>query len=81
MHSSSFNDRSFGNDCRMMHFLVLASFRGQMRKDEGGRDEKSGMVFYGDSLDAAPRMRNAWMNRWAIRIFTKILQNYAFFAS
>ena len=48
MASSSFNDRSFGNDCRMMHFLVLASFRGQTRKDEGGRDEKSGMVFYGD---------------------------------
>ena len=49
MQSSSFNDRSFGNDCRMMHFLVLASFRGQTRKDEGGRDEKSGMVFYGVS--------------------------------
>ena len=47
MQSSSFNDRSFGNDCRMMHFLGLASFLGQMRKDEGGRDEKSGMVFYG----------------------------------
>ena len=50
MHSSSFNDRSFGNDCRMMHFLVLASFRGQTRKDEGGRDEKSGMVFYGANI-------------------------------
>ena len=48
MQGFSFNDRSFGNDCRMMHFLVLASFLGQMRKDDGGRDEKSGMVFYGD---------------------------------
>ena len=43
----SFNNRSLGNGCRMMHFLVLASFRGRTKKDEGGRNEKSGMVFYG----------------------------------
>ena len=48
MQGFSFNARSFGNDCRMMHFLVLASFRGQTKKDEGERDEKSGMVFYGE---------------------------------
>ena len=47
MQGFSFSDRSFGNDCRMMLFLVLASFRGQTKKDEGERDEKSGMVFYG----------------------------------
>ena len=49
MQGFSFSDRSFGNDCRMMLFLVLASFRGQTKKDEGERDEKSGMVFYGES--------------------------------
>ena len=47
MDSSSFNDRSFENDCGTKSFLVLASFRGQTKKDEGERDEKSGMVFYG----------------------------------
>ena len=51
MQGFSFDDRSFGNDCRMMLFLVLASFCGQMKKDEGERDEKSGMVFYGDSAN------------------------------
>ena len=47
----SFNNRSLGNGCRMMHFLVLASFRGRTKKDEGGRNEKSGMVFYGEYGD------------------------------
>ena len=46
----SFNNRSLGNGCRMMHFLVLASFRGRTKKDEGGRNEKSGMVFYGEKM-------------------------------
>ena len=50
MQRFSFNTLSFGNDCRMMHFLVLASFRGRTKKDEGGRNEKSGMVFYGEKM-------------------------------
>ena len=60
----SFNNRSLGNGCRMMHFLVLASFRGRTKKDEGGRNEKSGMVFYGESkfvfLDVSEEFLPFW---------------------